>query len=304
MHKSRASVHFSKIRASDGYYSAAPAALDARRKSSGGIARCLRQPYASNKMISFQKTVTGWKPRLGGSGDSLGFRASFNTTFRRFAKHYSATTRTGCGVADHPDYVGLRNGSRTAYPVRFSLFGFGLCRKYPSRVSAIAADDPRRYEGPGWRIETRGPEDMMKAGGFSGKGTNDDIGSHVHGGIGTHLESRLCSWSKTPTGTQLVADAFMRGSCRSGSLYLYEATLFRHNTFDATKDAWIKAVRTKQGELVCARVGLRDITAVALPGTEDDCARKVLYPFWPRNDLSMERSVRPPDPFVPDTSAL
>jgi hypothetical protein len=257
-------------------------------------------------MINFRTFLNGWKPRLGGNGTATGFSFTIKTTFRRFSALYG-TPRIGSGqgqrpsLVDHPDYAGRKTGSCSGYPAKFSLFGFRLCRTYPSQVHAIPADDPRRYAGPAWRIDTRGPGDMMKPGAFFGNGADDDIRKHILGGIGAHHSSRLCSWSSTPSGTHLVAHTFAH-ALPDASLFLYEARLHRHNAFDASGYALLKAIRTRQAEVVCTRVGLRDVTAVTLPTASASRGKKVLFPFWPHSELSIDSSVVNSDPMPLDLS--
>jgi hypothetical protein len=248
-------------------------------------------------MINFRNAVMPRKTQLYGSGVKA-FRISSATPFRRFTEHHGTT---GGSLTDHPDYVGSRSGSYRQYPARLSVFGFTLWRKCPSRVSDIAPDDPRRYQGTGWRVETRGPEEMMKAGGFSGNGADDDIKRHVRGGLTAHLNSRLCSWSRFPNGTQCVARGLAHHKS-DVSLYLYQADLFRHNTFDTEWDALPQAILNSEQEVVCAMTGLRDITSVTLPRTAGGEPQKILFPFRPHSGLSIDHSVTTPDPWLPDSS--
>jgi hypothetical protein len=264
-----------------------------------GIARGLYPPHTSDSMIIFPATAKGSMRCPGGKRGMAGFRMSFRTTFRCFAWQYG-TSRSG-SLVDHPDYLGAKNGGFRDYPARVTLFGITLLTQYPSRARDIAADDPRRYEGPAYRIDMRGPGVMMVAGEFSGMGTDDDIKNHVHYGIGAHYASRLCSWSKKPIGTQVVGRIFRRVT-PDVPLFTYEAKLFRHNTFDTRKDTLLRAISMNQKEVVCSRTSLRDVVAVTLPATADGGPWKVLYPFWPRSELSIERSVTKPDPFLPDLS--
>ncbi|HUN79665.1 MAG TPA: hypothetical protein VMU32_12125 [Solirubrobacteraceae bacterium] len=181
-----------------------------------------------------------------------------------------------------PRYVGAP-ASQAGYPqpryASYLPFALPMSWSRPSDVSRVlAGDTDARYRGPGYRWDSRAPEEIRAAGGFHARGTGTDLRLHQRGG--TYLAgSGLISFARSRGGTQEVRNVKRELGAAPG--YTYEVEhLDPSHTFDT---AAFGRLFPAQEEVASARpVGAAGVRSVI----DHDRGTRINWPFTPRSDLS------------------